>query len=108
MASSAAYVAMLRALQPKGLRVPGNIDLNNRPRVLTPEGKTATVRSIGIGTDEGEVVIPTVSDDGQLLTNDQAIELYRRTGKHLGIFDTPENGDEFGRMLHEAQARTLK
>lgn len=85
--------------------VPGNIDLNNRPIVRNRDGSISTVRSMSFGTDQGEVLVPTVSDDGRLLSDEQAIQLYRRTGRHLGIFTTPDEATAYARRLHDQQER---
>lgn len=78
----------------------GNIDLYNRPKVSTPEG-TATVRSLGINIDGQETLIPTVAHDGsKILSNEEAIQQYKDTGKHLGIFDTQDNADKYAQQLH--------
>src|SRR5688500_17241484 len=90
---------------PAGQRTPGNIDLHNRPVVRNPDGSFSTVKTIGIGTDAGEVVIPTISDDGRTLSNEEAIDLYRRTGKNFGTFDTTDNATKFAQSLHEQQAQ---
>jgi hypothetical protein len=87
-----------------GMVTPGNIDIHNRPIVRNRDGSISTVRSMSFGTDQGEVLVPTVSDDGHILTDDQAIDLYRRTGKHLGIFRSPAEATAFAKSLHEQQA----
>src|SRR5690349_16206722 len=103
-ADAIAYVQKNMADKPAGLRTEGNIDLHSRPVAKNGDG-FSTVRSISIGTDDGEVLIPTVSDDGKLLTNKQAEDLYFKSGRHLGIFDTPENATAYAQKLHRAQAR---
>ena len=88
---------------PKGQIEAGNIDLDNRPVVKNPDGSISTVRSMSANFDGREVLIPTVSDDGRLLSDDEAIALYRQTGRHLGIFDTPESATAYAESLHRDQ-----
>lgn len=91
-------------LPSEGLLTPGNINLASRPVVKNPDGTISTVRSMSINVDGKEILIPTVADDGRLLSKDEAVAQYRETGKNLGIFDTPEHANTYARALHNQQA----
>ncbi|EGO63488.1 putative methyltransferase type 11 [Acetonema longum DSM 6540] len=81
----------------------GNIDLSNRPVVRNADGSISTVRSMSINMDGREVLIPTVSDDGRILTENEAVDQYIKTGQHLGKFDTPEAATDYAKKLHDQQ-----
>ncbi|MGT2430657.1 hypothetical protein ACU4HD_21920 [Cupriavidus basilensis] len=89
-----------------GLLEPGNIDLTKRPVVKNPDSSISTVRSMSVGMDGKEYLIPTVADDGsRILSDEEAIKQFQRTGKHLGAFDTPEHATAYADTLHNDQAR---
>lgn len=85
--------------------MPGNIDLNTRPVVHNPDGSISTVRTMGIGTDRGYVNVPTVSDEGRILSPEDAVGQFHRTGRHLGMYPNQAIGEIAAQQLHEQQAR---
>jgi hypothetical protein len=95
-------VAQLMQLSRQGVE-PGNIDLANRPQVPMGNGQTATVRSMSVGMPQGEVLMPTIREDGWPMSEKQAVEHFRKTGKHLGIFKTPQEADFYAQLLHRQQ-----
>ena len=77
----------------------GNIDLTRRPHMANPDGSVSTLRSMSFGDDSGEVLIPTVREDGWYMSPDQAISHYRQTGKRLGVFPSPDQATEYAKIL---------
>ena len=87
-----------------GVISPGNINLNNRPMVKNPQGGTSTVFTMGISEDGKHINIPRVSDDGRILTPKEAVDLFHKTGKHLGVYSSQQAADTAAQQLHEQQA----
>ena len=46
-----------------------------------------------------KILIPTVGDDGKIMSNRDAISQYRATGQHLGIFNTPDAATAYALRL---------
>lgn len=75
------------------------LPLDVRFEVKNPDGSISTVRTISIGTDQGEVLIPTVIG-GKVVTDDEAVNHFYKTGEHFGVFDTPDNATRYAEWLH--------
>lgn len=86
---------------------PGNVNLKNRPQVKNPDGTISTIRSISINEDGKEILIPTVSQDGKILSDMEAINLYHKTGQHLGKFKTIKEANDYAIKLHKQQESLL-
>lgn len=99
--------SMLTAAAPSGLVTAGNIDVTKRPRVVNPDGSVSTVRSMSVEQDGHEVLIPTISDDGRVLSDDDAVALYEKTGKHLGVFKDAASANAYAEQLHNAQSAMI-
>lgn len=108
-----------QAGQPAGPTGPGpapkpiqesNIDLSKQPLVKTPEG-TATVRSITVEMDGQHIVIPTVTSDGKgggrIMSDAEAIQRYKDTGQHLGIYGSKADAEKAAVDLHNREAARI-
>lgn len=88
-----------------------NIDVESLPQVrnrIPGEGGISTVRSMGVNLDGAETLLPTVIEGKLAPTAEQAekdaINYYRRTGKHLGKYATPAASENAAQLLHEREA----
>lgn len=86
----------------------GNVDLFNRPNVNNPEtGGQSTVYSMSVGTPQGEVLIPRISDDGKILSEEDAIKQYKQTGKHLGVYSNVDEANKAAQAIHQQQEQLM-
>lgn len=83
----------------------GNIDLYKRPQVKNADSSISTVRSLSFNDGNNEVLIPTVSNDGRILSDDDAIDNYYKTGQYLGKFNTVDEANNYAQRLHDEQDR---
>ena len=78
------------------------LDISQRPVVNNPDGSYSTFRSMSFQNHLGqEVLIPTVAKDGsKILSNEDAINQYKQTGEHLGIYKNVKDADEAADYYH--------
>ena len=103
---------------PSGLIEPGNINLLGRPSVNAPRGEgppgtQSSVRSISVGIGEGlTALIPTVikvaRQGWRVVSDDAAIQRFRQTGQHLGIFNSEKAANTYAEALHLQQQNLQK
>lgn len=83
--------------------MPGNIDPHTRPKIRNPDGSISTVRTLSFNSDGNEILVPTVIGD-RIVSDDEAIDHYFKTGQSFGAFRTPEAATAFAERLHNSQA----
>jgi hypothetical protein len=79
---------------------PGNIDLSQRPVRRNADGSVSTVLSSSFEIDGKNVLLPLINDKGKLLTKEEAINEFKKTGKHLGKFKSEEDAIQYAQALH--------
>lgn len=89
-----------------GLKIKGNIDILHRKAVQNADGSVSTVRTISIGTDAGEVLIPTVIG-GKVVSNKAAIQHFIQTNENFGTFASVATANLYAERLHQEQAGLL-
>lgn len=94
------------SMEVPGMAQQGNIDLTKQPSVYNPETKgNSTVWSFSVNTPRGEMLISRVTPDGKILSEKEAIDYSKKTGKNLGIFKTVEDANNYAQKLHESYER---
>lgn len=112
------YVVLVDGHPPKGLLVPGNIDLTARPLHRNADGTISTVRSVSFDLEPAlaavvkysappagaQLLLPTISPSGAQMSNADAVKYFVRTGQHLGVFASRATVDAYAEALHDEQA----
>lgn len=92
-----------------GVVTPGTVDLYAQPEVPNPDGTKSTVDSIGVNIDGKEYLLPTVTPDGRHFTGpnaaEQAVQEFYKTGRHLGVYDSPLSSDLAADTIHQDYAK---
>jgi hypothetical protein len=79
----------------------GNIDLYKQPVVNNPKGGKSTVYSRSYNLDGAETLLPSVTPDGRFLaTDDDVLNEYKKTGRHLGKFNSVDAANKYAEQLH--------
>ena len=86
--------------------VNGNIDLTKRPWVQNPDGTVSSELSFSFEEDGKEVLIPSIVN-GKVLSQEDAIAHYKKTGEHLGKFENVESANAAAQKIHEEQGKRL-
>jgi hypothetical protein len=89
----------------------GNIDVSRRPIVQTAQG-SATLYSISFSDNNGkEILIPRVAEtdsgNARIMSSNEAIINYYKTGKHLGKFNTVSDANKYAKWLHTEEQKRL-
>ena len=90
-----------------GMKQPGNVDLLHRPSVPMNDGsgKSASVLSASFETDQGFVVVPRVSHEGTIMSNEEAWQYAQKHREHMGVFDSQEAADAYSEAVHQQQEK---
>jgi hypothetical protein len=90
-----------------GLIIPGNLNLWARPVIRNPNGSYSTVSSVSYrlqfrvdGRDRWLEVLMPEAFGSRTHTGPEALAQFRRTGGHLGMFDTADHANRYGDRLH--------
>jgi hypothetical protein len=82
----------------------GNIDLKKRPKIKNLDGSISTIRSINVEMDGMHFLIPTVIGD-KIVSNEEAIEHFKKTRQHLGVYKSQQAAKIAGERLSAEQKR---
>jgi len=75
--------------------------------VKLPDNSTAIVKPIMFEHNEMNVVIPTITETGELLSDSQAIEKYLTSNWHLGKFGDPQAAERYMSILKDGDVGNM-
>lgn len=101
------FAARVEQSKDTGIIEPGNIDLSNLPIVKNADGTISTVKSKSFNIGGQEVLLPTIAENGDMLSDKDAVNLYKKTGKHLGKFKSPETATAYAKQLSGQQGAKI-
>jgi len=93
---------VLPTLTPAGLISKGNINLDNLKSLKNEDGTTSSVSTMTAEFDGKTYLLPTVVD-GKRLSQDEAVENFKSTRNHLGIFQSLQDADLYDEELHKSK-----
>lgn len=89
---------------PEGLAVPGNVNMAARKVFVGEDRKAKILMPITVPVVGGQyAVVPSVDEDGTVLTKYQAISKYMETKQHLGVFETEEAARDYAGKIQSSQ-----
>jgi len=86
---------------------PATMDATKQPMVKNPDGSRSTVSTMGFDIDGKYINLPTITPDGKRLTPAEAVAEYRKTGRHLGIYNNRAEGDAAAQALHLSEEKRI-
>lgn len=91
-----------------GMLEPGNIPPESRPVTWNNDGSYSTTKSIIVVDDKNRaILLPSISPDGKQLSTSDAIDLYKTTGKHLGVFKSEKDANNFDEQVWHPQQEQM-
>jgi len=93
--------------QPRPDEAP-TIDPASQPAVQNENGEISTVRTMGFEDNGKQVNVPSVpAEGGRIMSNEEAYQRYKDTGRHLGKYDSIPEASAAAEALHQQEARQI-
>lgn len=74
----------------------GNVDLSSKPLIQVDTSLAPIHSEFYFDEDEKKVaIIPSITEEGKLLNRWEAIDLYKSTGRHLGMFASEKQAKDY-------------